>query len=73
MNLEKVLEIAAECVQNENIPVEGLTLTYKLDENSHKKLDEELFYKINNNISTFEHKDIIEVNIAGITFIFEIL
>ena len=30
MNLEKVLEIANECVENEVIPVDGLTLTYRL-------------------------------------------
>ena len=44
MNLDKVLEIANECVENENIPIEGLTLMYKLDRDTHKKLDEELFY-----------------------------
>ena len=51
MNLEKVLEIAHECVENERIPIENLTLHYKLDEDTHKKLDEELFYKTNNNIT----------------------
>ena len=45
MDLEKVLEIANECVDNEVIPVEGLTLTYVLDKKSHRHLDEELFYK----------------------------
>ena len=45
--IDKVLEIANECVYNDNIPVEGLTLKYSLDENTHKKLDEELFYKTN--------------------------
>ena len=28
MTLDKVLEIANECVYNDNIPVEGLTLKY---------------------------------------------
>ena len=50
----------------------GLHVLYKLDEETHKKLDEELFYKINNSIEAFKHNEIIEINIAGITFIFEI-
>ena len=70
MKLEKVLEIANECVENEVIPVDGLTLTYALDEQSHRHLDEELFYKTNNNNSSFSHNEVIEVTIAGITFIF---
>jgi hypothetical protein len=72
MNLEKVLEIANECVENENIPIKGLTLMYKLDRDTHKKLDEELFYNTNNNLTNFVHNDLIEINIAGVTFVFEI-
>ena len=71
MNLDKVLEIANECVENENIPIEGLTLMYKLDRDTHKKLDEELFYNTNNNLTNFVHNEVIEINIAGITFMFE--
>lgn len=72
MNLDKVLEIANECVENELIPTEGLTIQYKLDEEVHKKLDEELFYNTNNNLTNFIHNNVIEINIAGITFVFEI-
>jgi hypothetical protein len=70
MDLEKVLEIANECVENEVIPVDGLTLTYALDKKSHRHLDEELFYKTNNNNISFTHNEVIEVTIAGITFVF---
>ncbi len=73
MKLEEVLEIATECVANDKIPVKGLKIVYQLEEGVHKKLDEELFYKINNNISAFQHNEIIELNIGGITFVFEIL
>lgn len=72
MNLDKVLEIANECVENDNIPIEGLTLMYKLDRDTHKKLDEELFYNTNNNLTNFVHNELIEINIAGVTFVFEI-
>jgi hypothetical protein len=72
MNLDKLLEIANECVENEIIETKGLTLMYKLDFDTHKKLDEELFYNTNNNLDNFKHNDLIEINIAGITFVFEI-
>lgn len=72
MNLDKVLEIANECVENELIPTENLTISYKLDKDTHRKLDEELFYNTNNNLTNFIHNDLIEINIAGITFVFEI-
>ncbi len=71
MNLEKVLDIANECVSNETIPTEGLTLMYFLDGKTHRHLDEELFYKTNNSLNSFQHNKEIEVNIAGITFIFK--
>jgi hypothetical protein len=72
MDLKKVLQIANECVDNDIIPTEGLTIGYKLDDETHKKLDEELFYNTNNNITNFVHNEVIEINIVGITFVFEI-
>ena len=41
MKLEEIVDIANACVENEKIPIEGLKIVYKLDEDSHKKLDEE--------------------------------
>ena len=73
MNLEKVLEIENVCIENELIPTENLIITYKLDKDIHKKLDEELFYNKNNNLTNFTHNDLIEINVAGIIFIFEIV
>ena len=43
---------------------------YTIDKQSHRHLDEELFYKTNNNQTSFEHNEVIEVTIGGITFIF---
>ena len=73
MTLEKVLEIAREVLENENIPKDNLTISYKLKKSIHLKLDEELFYKTNNNLSNFKHNKTIELNLGGITFLFEIL
>ena len=55
-----------------NDTTEGLTIMYKLDSDTHKTLDEELFYNTNNNLTNFVHNEVIEINLAGITFIFEI-
>jgi hypothetical protein len=73
MTLEKVLKIASELVENENIPKENLIVTYQLDKDTHRSLDEELFYKTNNSLSKFKHNKIIELNLGGITFLFEVL
>ncbi len=73
MNLEKILEIANECIENSVIPTEGLTIMYKLDLESHRKLDEELFYNTNNNLTNFVHNKVIEINVSGIIFLFEII
>lgn len=73
MNLEKVIQIASEVVENENIPNENLTIKYSLDKETHRKLDEELFYNTNNNLTNFKHNKTIEVNIGGITFVFDII
>jgi hypothetical protein len=43
MTLEQVLDIARELLENDNIPKEGLSVSYKLDKDAHRKLDEELF------------------------------
>lgn len=70
MNLDRVLQIANRCIEDDIIQNEDLTITYKLDREIHKKLDEELFYRKNNDLSDFVHNEIIELKIAGITFIF---
>jgi hypothetical protein len=70
MKLDNVLLIVKELLENDNIPKEGLTISYKLNKDEHEKLDRELFYKTNNNYSDFNHNDTIELNLGGITCIF---
>jgi hypothetical protein len=73
MTLEKVLDIAREVLENENIPKENLTIKYELPKETHRKLDEELFYKTNNSLSNFKHNKKIELNLGGITLLFEVI
>jgi hypothetical protein len=72
MKLEKVIEIASFIYNSEEIPKEGLKMTYKISLEEHKNLDRELYIKSNNS-SEYKHNDDIEVNIGGIVFKFEVI
>lgn len=66
MNYNELIETISEIVNNEKIYKNGLSLTYELDNENHKKMDEHLFYKANPSSSDFIHRDIVEVEIGGI-------
>lgn len=69
---EDILETAAEVSENDAIAKDGLVLLYYLEPQRHKDLDEHLFYesKMNEKGFTFEHKNLIEVDIGGVKFKF---
>ena len=64
MNYEELIETISEVVNNKKIYKEGLVLLYELDESSHIKMDEHLFFKSNPD-GKFEHREIVEVEIGG--------
>lgn len=66
MTYDELINTISEIVNNKEIFKEGLTLTYELDEDNHKKMDEHLFYKANPEGSDFEHKDTVFVNFGDI-------
>lgn len=72
MNLEKVIELASFIYESEEIPKEGLKVSYTLPLDVHKNLDLELYKKMNNNTFGYKYNDIIEVNIGGILFTFNV-
>jgi hypothetical protein len=67
MTYQDLIKTFTELINNENIHKEGLILFYELDDENHKKMDEHLFYKVNERDAKFEHRDIIEVEIEGFT------
>ncbi len=67
MKYEELIETIYEIVNNEKIYKKGLNLVYYLDEINHKKMDEHLFFKTNNEEIEFKHNDIIEITLEGIT------
>jgi hypothetical protein len=71
MNLDKVIEIASTIYNSEDIPKDGLIMTYNLPLEVHKKLDYEL-YQRTKNTSEYAHNNVIDVNIGGVMFIFEV-
>lgn len=70
MNYSELIDTISEIVNNEKIYKNGLILTYELSEENHKKMDEHLFYKANPGGADFIHRDIVEVEIGGITIKF---
>ena len=72
MNLEKVIELASFIYESEEIPKEGLKVSYTLPLDVQKNLDLELYKKMNNNAFGYKYNDIIEVNIGGILFTFNV-
>lgn len=64
---EDLIDTFSAIVTNDKIKKDGLLLFYELEEENHKKLDEHLFYKSNDRDATFEHRDVIEVDIEGFT------
>jgi len=67
MKYEELINTVSEIVNNDNIRKEGLTIVYELDEKQHKQMDEHLYYTMNPKGEDFEHKDLVEVNVGGIT------
>jgi hypothetical protein len=67
MNYDDIIKTVSEIVNNDEIYKEGLILQYQMSDNNHKKMDEHLFYKANPDSKDFEHNDVIELEIGGIT------
>lgn len=66
MTYDLLINTISEIVNNENISKNGLTLTYALPEEVHKKFNEELFNKTSTIGVNFTFTDEYEVEIAGI-------
>lgn len=67
LTYEDLIETFSAIINNEAIKKDGLLLFYELDEKNHQKLDEHLFYKTNDRNATYEHRDVIEVDVEGFT------
>lgn len=66
MTYQELIKSISEIVNNEDIIKEGMTLIYELDPENHEKMDEHLFYKVNDRTAKFEHHEIIELEIEGL-------
>lgn len=66
MTYKELIDTITVIVNDEKIIKEGLTLTYELDEDNHKKMDEHLFYMANPEGTDFEHKDTVFVKFGDI-------
>ena len=66
MKYDELIKTISEIVNNKEIFKEGLTLTYELEEDNHKKMDEHLFHMANPEGTGFEHKDTVFVKFGDI-------
>ena len=66
MTYEILINTISEIINNENINKDGLTLTYALPEDVHKRFNEELFYKTRLVGMNFTPNNEYEVEIGGI-------
>jgi hypothetical protein len=66
MTYDLLIKTISEIVENEQIHKVGLSLTYELPEDLHKKFNEELFNKTKEIGMNFEVADVYEVAIGGI-------
>lgn len=70
MDYEKIVAIATEVVNNENIDKNNLTLEYKMSVEDHKDLDQRLFYRNNPANAEYIYQDVIEFDAGEFKFRF---
>jgi hypothetical protein len=69
MDLEKIIDIASFIYNSEEIPKEGLKITYELPMDVHKQLDKELFENTGSKSEPI-YNEIIELKLDDIVFNF---
>lgn len=70
MDYDKIVAIATEVANNENIDKNRLTLEYKMTSEEHKDLDQKLFYRDNPANAEYIYQDVIEFDVGEFTFRF---
>ena len=66
MKYEELIETISEIINNPKINTTGLSLTYELPENIHRKMNEDLFYKSNPVNTSLPVSDVFEVQLDGL-------
>jgi hypothetical protein len=67
MDYEKLIETVSLIIENDKIEKEGLTLVYELESGLHKKMNEQLFYKMNEASAKFIPTEDFAVIFADLT------
>lgn len=72
LSYNAIVEIAKEIIENGKIPIENLVMVYYLPPKMHHKLNEDLFFRINNPTDSFEPSKVIEIEVGGVNFRVEV-
>ena len=71
MSYDDVIQTITEIVNNEKIKKDNLTMIYVLNKLEHKKLHEDIFYKINPPNAEFIDLNEFEIMLNGILLVFK--
>jgi|TARA_R110000796_G_scaffold114550_5_gene226247 hypothetical protein len=70
MDYEKIVALATEITNNDNIDKNRLTVEYKMTADDHKDLDQRLFYRDNPANAEYTYQDVIEFDAGEFSFRF---
>lgn len=69
LKYDDIIRSVSEIVNNELIFKQNLAITYKVSNDNLKKLNEHIFYKYNPQDVICPHRDMMEIEMGGITVI----
>ena len=69
LKYEDIIRSVSEIVNNELIFKENLAITYKVSNDNLKRLNEHIFYKYNPSDVVCPQKDMMEIEVGGVTVI----
>jgi len=67
MTMDNLLTLTNTIIKS-GISVEAMGVTYTLTREEHEDLDRELYKHANGTINGYEHNEVIEINLGGISY-----
>ena len=67
MTMDDLLTLTNTIIKS-GVSVEAMGITYTLTREEHEDLDRELYKHANGTINGYEHKEVIEINLGGISY-----
>jgi hypothetical protein len=68
MTVDNLVDTAKSIIENEGVYKRNMLITYTIPEKAHRKLNEELHYRISKNEEELVYSNIIELTLFDINF-----